>query len=1110
MTTSFLGRTIRRIIGGLSLILLIAGSVAAWAQSPVETFRIAPQSLSSALIQFSNQAHVQVVTQAKDVSSMKTEGVVGRMDVPSALHHLLAGTGLTYATVDGSTIAIRRARARGAAQEDANRQFSDSASRSAGGSGSAQPSDPPDPATSAGTGETKLSNILVTGSLIKRSTALTSQPVITITRQELKDTGLVSIGDVLQQLTSVAPTMNPAFNFEANGASNIDLRYLGPKRVLVLVNGKRWATNLNGETNLNSIPVSVVERIEVLKDGASAIYGTDAVAGVINIITRNNFHGAEVSVYRGIYHGGGHWDGLTQDYTATLGSYDRNSGWVLNAEYRDSGRIPAVDRPFSAVPVYGTGVTRGSSATPQGRFIFIAPTNDSPTDPNASPAPFTGLTGAQCPAENFGSSTNPEYLPYCDLTLLPGTDGQNPANYVQWNNYARYNWVKPNGASRGDSLMAPVAEKSVYFAGHYDFSNGITATTSALYDHGHARADAAPSLLFLSTVTIPANQIYNPFGFDLSGSQPVQVAPGVQRPTLSLIGRRLSEFPARANLYDRDTFRFMGGLNGMFTTGSTVWNWNTSFLYLTASLKHEETGLVNGQHLSAALSPTLCPQITGCVPLDLFGGQGVSGGGTITPAQVQFLLYNDHSYESQTERIYNGQITTSDLATLPAGGLGFAAGYQLRQLQGSYSPDSTAAQPSVLGPAIYPTSGGYHVNAVFTEFDLPLLAHLPWAYHLNLDAATRYSKYSTFGGKLRSRAGFKWQPIADLAIRGTWSEGFRAPNVNEAFAGKYGSFPIVFDPCSSYQTSGVSAAIQQRCAQNGVPASYVQYDQQINATNGGNANLLPETSISKTFGFIYSPSAVPNLSVQATYYHIAIDNTIQTFGAQNIINACYLTGNPADCALITRNSFGVVTRILDLETNIGSTLTDGIDLGANYRFTTNVGRFIFALSATHVRDFREIIPTGSGGATVVSAVGKELAGSNQPLSVPSWKANLRTTWEKGHWRASWIVHYISPLREHCSDFLDNTSLSLANLGLCSDPNFQNNSLSTNRMAAVVWHDVQLTYSASNNIDYTIGCNNVLDKKPPQETQPIEDLAFDPTEYEALIGRYFYGSITVHF
>lgn len=1094
------------VLGGL-LLLGASYGMPASAQSNAVDFHIKPQALSSALLQFSDQAHIQVVSQAPQVAKVHTSGVSGRMQPSRALTRLLSGTGLSFAEVGRDTVAIRPSgKSAGAMQQSTS---SDDPKPVDPAVNVQAPADPP-PAQTAGTSQTKLSSILVTGSLIKRSTALTSQPVLTISRQELQDTGLVSLGDVLQQLTSASPTMNQAFNFEANGASNIDLRYLGPKRVLVLVNGKRWATNLSGETNLNSIPMSVVKRIEVLKDGASAIYGTDAIAGVINIITINNFQGAEVSVYRGLYHGDGHWDGMTEKYTATVGSFTNHSSWVMSAEYRHNNRIAAVDRNFSSVPVYGAGVTRGSSATPQGRFIFVAPTNDNPSSPNVQPAPYTGLTSSQCPAANFGTSSNPEYLPFCDLTLAPGTDGQNPANYVPWTNYARYNWVKPNPPSRGDSLLIPTTEKSAYFAGHYDFGNGVTVVTSGLYDHGSARADAAPDLLFLSSITVPASQQYNPFGFELSGTQPVQVAPGVQRPTLSLIGRRLQEFPARANFYDRRTFRYMGGLEGSFTTGSTLWNWNTSFLYLEDQERHEETGLVDGQHLNEALSPTLCPLVTGCVQMNLFGGQGVNGSGTITPAQVKFLEYNNVSNQEQTERIYNAEITTSNLAPLPGGSLGFAAGYQLRQLQGSYTPDSISAQASILGPATFPTSGGYHVNSLFSELDLPLLAHVPWAYHLNLDAATRYSRYSTFGNKLRSRAGIKWQPIADLAIRGTWSEGFRAPNINEAFAGNYSSFPIVFDPCSNYQNSGVPQNVQQNCANAGVPTSYTQFDQQITAENGGNPNLQPETSISKTFGFIYSPSQLPNFSVQATYYHIAIDNTIQPFGAQNIMNACYLTGNQTYCADIQRNSFGHVNRIFNLETNIGSTITDGIDLGADYRWASPIGMLRFALHATHVRDYRQISPTGSGGTSVVALVGQERAGFTFPISIPSWKANLHTTWEKGHWRVSWIVHYISALREKCSDFLDNSPLSLANLGLCSNPNFSNNSLSTNRLAAVVWHDLQMTYSASNGLDYTLGVNNVLDKRPPRETQPIEDIAFDPTEYESLIGRYFYASITARF
>lgn len=963
-----------------------------------------------------------------------------------------------------------------------------------------------------------LQAVQVTGSHIPTTEIVTAHPITTISRQQIEATGLQTIGQVLQQLPAVSPTMNAAFNFEGNGASNLDLRNLGPKRTLVLVNGQRWVTSIDGTTDLNSIPLAAVDHIEVLKSGASAVYGSDAVAGVVNIILRNNMNGGKASAYYGIWHGDGHWDGQTQNYEFTFGHQGNKYGWLFSAQYNKSLRIPAINRSFSADPVPGTGVTRGSSSTPQGRFEFVAPTLDNPGNPNVVPAPYTGLTAAQCPARNFGTSADPAYLPFCDVTVTPGTSGSSPSDFSPWQASDHYNWTEPAGHSKGDSILNPMSVKSAYMSGHYDVSSKVRLTASLNYTHRTSTTDSAPNLLPLTTGTIAANQVYNPFGFAIS-DQPVEVAPTgganggpLMMPTLSFIGRRLAEFPRRVRNYESNSFRFNGGANGVFDLGSSQWNWDAGFIYMTLRNSEVQTAGILGPNFNLATgNASTCAQTQGCVPLNLFGGQGVNGQGSMSPAQVGYLYYPEDSNDGTNQRIVHFDLATADLVDLPAGPVGFAAGYQFNTINGYFNPDPIAAAGLAQGVGkTFPTNGGFHVNSLYTEFNVPLLANKPMFYNLNLDVAARYSKYSTFSGSTRFTAGVKWQPVQDLALRADWGQGFRAPNINELFAGQGISNPTVFDPCSAYTRAGVNPVVAQNCKTAGVPGGYVQPDQQIQTLGGGNPNVRPETSISEDAGFVYNPHQLPALSLTATYYRVKIKDTIQPYGPNNILNACYISGDPQFCAKIHRSPLGTVSRIDNLETNIGSTTTGGVDLGVDYRdLATSIGHFSFGFQATHVINYTERLPL-AGGVQTVNLVGVERAGFTMPLSIPAWKANLTVGWRLADWSASWQVHYISALMESCSDSFDGTPESLTNLGLCNRPDLANNSLSMNRMAPTVWHDAQVVYHGPFKIDYTFGINNIFDKPPPRETQPIEDLAFDPTQYEALMGRFFYARIGITF
>ncbi|MDE2196933.1 MAG: TonB-dependent receptor [Gammaproteobacteria bacterium] len=952
----------------------------------------------------------------------------------------------------------------------------------------------------------QLGKIEVTGTKIKRASVEQAQPIEIISRQQIKATGLATIGEILQKLTSTGGALNTLandggnFTFTGGGQTNVDLRNLGSARALVLVNGKRWVTGLNGTVDLNTIPSSIIDHIEILQDGASAIYGSDAIAGVVNIITIKNFTGTQANAYMGIYNGDSHWDGNTQSYDFTMGTGNDHSNMVFDLSYTNQNGISSANRKISKEPTFGAGLSRGSSATPQGRFVFVPPTNSIPTDPNNAPAVSTGLTSTQCPTTNFGSSSSPNYEPLCDLTLIPGQPGTAAnqfAPFVQTDrfNYAPYNYV-----------LTPEERYSGYLAGHTDLADNLVFNADFLYSHRDSRQQAGPTPLFFASTSIvtdgPANQQYNPFGFDLNTN--VAIGPG----WLGLLGRRMVEAGPRIYTESEDTFRFSGGFTGYFNAGGSEWDWDAGYIFSKDNELDTNFGSFNVQQIRTAMGdPATCAATSGCVPINFFGGQT----NPISPAQLAYTLYTQQNHFQNNQRIYNADISNSTLATLPAGPLGFAAGIQYLEHDGFFQPDSVAANgydsfnPKVAVPR---TAGRISEKSVYTEFDIPLLANLPAMKLLDLDVASRHTNYSTFGTNTTSRAGLKWQPYENLLVRGTWSQGFRAPNISELFAGPTLLSSVVADPCSSYTTTGVSATVQQRCA-NGiggvspVPTSYTQSNSQINTLESGNPNLKPETSISRTIGFVYSPDWLAGLNINADYYKIDLENTLQPTGGQNVMNGCYVAGNLADCGRIVRGPSGAVKILNDSVANVGSTLTDGVDIGATYAFSTNsLGDFKAGLNATYIRRYNQSFPNANGGATVTKLAGVERGGTVFPFGVPHWKAKASLNWTYSSWMVEWDVRYISALTESCSDSFDGGPFSLTNLGLCSNPNFTNNGLSTNHLGQTIYHDAQVNYNYDPaKMTFTFGIRNLFDKNPPSSTQQQLN-SFDPTLYD-VPGRFFY-------
>lgn len=404
----------------------------------------------------------------------------------------------------------------------------------------------------------QLGKIEVTGTMIRRTSVETAQPVTIITQAQIKATGLTSIGDVLQQISSMGAALNTQFNNGGNGGTFLDLRNLGSQRLLVLINGQRVDAGLGGAVDLNNIPISIIDHVEILQDGASAIYGSDAIAGVVNIVTVKNYNGAEASAYMGMYDGhgdGGGWDGKTQEYDFTIGSSGARSGVVMNVSYVNQSPVWAGNRSISKEPVIGGGPASGSSATATGRFLVITP------------------GAGSCPAASTISALHNGSL--CDLAqsdapnFAPTLGSLAPFQTKDRFNYAPLNY-----------LVTPNERTSLYVQGHYDLTDNLTFNTMAIYNDRVSQQVLAPSPLFIGAagtsdsngqpIGISAQNPYNPFGKDLvasssTGASAPACYTGGTCDELYFSGRRPLELGNRVFNQNVESFAFRGASAGTST-----------------------------------------------------------------------------------------------------------------------------------------------------------------------------------------------------------------------------------------------------------------------------------------------------------------------------------------------------------------------------------------------------------------------------------------------------------------------------------------------------------------------------------------------------------------
>ncbi|HLM52631.1 MAG TPA: TonB-dependent receptor [Pseudoxanthomonas sp.] len=995
---------------------------------------------------------------------------------------------------------------------------------------------------------TNLDRIQVTGTRIRQVDLETAQPVLAITRQDIERQGFQTVADILQNTSAVGTPpisrASPLSSGENVGGNYISLRNLGAQRTLVLVNGKRQGISTSGLSDISQIPAAAVERIEILKDGASSIYGSDAIAGVINIITRSNFEGATASAYYGQY---GEGDGRTTNGDFVIGFTGDRGSLTVAAEWGNEDPVKSSARAFSAFPRSSLHPTDNWTTVGQfggfqplwnERALFPQAVFPNPTATNPNPA---------------GSR----------LILRPGGNPRLPADYVRQDtvtggctaatlaNPGPGTCVPGNTADKSNTnqqtdLRTGLERKSLYVDGIFNITDNLRFRTDLLYSNRVAERQVAGFPLQATTpavggpATMAANSYFNPTGAPISNWW-----------------RRGWEVP-RVSTSDLTTYRFSAALEGSFGWADRVFDWDVSYLNNTNKLNQSGFGDFNIAAVRAGVGPSFLNAqgrvqcgtpaapiaFDACVPFNPFLPAGVAGpGGLTNNPQLQNALFQELHATGETETTIMAANLAGSIFNLPAGELGFAIGVEHRKEAGEFSPDALAVTGGSSTLSAGPTRGDYSVDEIYAELQVPILADLPFAKELSINLASRYSDYDTFGDTINHKFGFKWRPVESLLIRGTRAEGFRAPTLNDLFGGGSQTFSFYTDPCDvQFGSSANNTTTRQNCI-NGVGGqgalgaagnTYRQLRQGLTPittapdqtpvpfTSGSNLLLTPETALSKTLGLVWSPGFAEGLNLSLDWFNIRVDNTIVADTPTTILNDCYVQGIASRCsaALFVRDpTQGNIPIVTFGNRNAGYREVEGYDFDIAYRFTTdNWGKFSLVSNTTYTS--KDVFISTNDRRVPISSVG--LAGTASTTF--RIRSNLNLSWEYGSFGVSWMARYYSSMKESCAYFtpsaanvppvtvphLECNDITLAPTGLyLADGVTPASGLTRrNRTGSNTFNDVQFRWEAPWNATVAFGANNVLGRTGPvMYSQPSANVPY----YGGFdIGRFMYMKYTQRF
>lgn len=933
-----------------------------------------------------------------------------------------------------------------------------------------------------------LDRVEVTGSRIASPNAESPSPLQVITSEEIAASGVTNLQDLLLKnpVFGSPPLSRTNSSFFTTGAGQalIDLRNLGEARTLVLVNGKRFVSGVPGSSavDLNSIPTEFIERVEILTGGASSVYGSDAVAGVVNIILKRDFEGLAFSAQVGQSEYG---DNKSKRFGVTFGATAAEGrGNVMGyIGYSDEGSVLAKDRKMSATDNLSLSLFTGevsdiftrlepfySSFAPQGRFFLGGSNYTFDRDGNIIPFSTNGPAGDGVGATGFNRSA------------------------------FRY-------------IAVPVERFLFSSKGDYAITDKHQAFFEATYSAASVKAGREPYPL--DSVTDIYNGGRTPAEFLVNGV--AQRNPLIPQALFDLMTdtdgdglrdytftRRMAEFGTRNETVERDLFRYVVGLKGEVTSSI---NYEVYAGYGMTKELQVGNGQVNVLNFKNALEAIIGPdgtpicrdplaQAQGCVPVNVFGFDAIS------PEAAAYIRAPSSLNTKVTQKIYGASLSGEPLKA-PAGPIGVAAGVEYRS-ETSRAEFDALSQAGLNAGNVQPnTYGDFSVSEAFVETRVPLIKDQPFAKRLDFSAAVRAASYSTVGGTTSWNAGLEWAPVNDVKVRATRSLATRAPNISELFTAPSENFEGAIDPCEGV-TATSTGEFDDRCRADPSVAANIaangsftltQADRQgVGGFDSGNPDLKEEEGKTWTLGIVWTPSSIKNLALTLDYFNVEIDDGIVPLPRQFIAQQCYSSaGDASFCDLIRRrpadtgtNSIGSLDEIDSPTFNSGGIVTEGIDITASYGLNVGPGRLDGRLAYTYLLEGYEVPTPGADRNYFRGEFG-----------APKHKANLTLVYKWGDFSLT-----NSTTVQGKQSFYDDV---LAGFGK------PRNSVGVKEK---IYNDMQLTYAPAKGTEVYFGIDNVFDTKAPyidgnlaaQDTIGSNTFAssYDP------IGRRYYAGLRMKF
>ncbi len=940
--------------------------------------------------------------------------------------------------------------------------------------------------------EEEVEEVFVTGSRIQRSSVDTLGPMTVITSDIIENSGATSIEEILNDMPSIS--LNGTNANDANGGKGTHfaaIHNLLEEQTLVLVNGRRFVPTILGSgmaTDLNNIPTKMIDRIEVLADGASAVYGSDAVAGVINIILKKNMEEGILEVGGGIT---SRSDRETKEFSITKGgSIGERGSFVAGLTYVDRAEVLMKDRSWAKTPLvadFGDGALLiGSGIPPEGRFSrFLPSTTDTTQYTEAQITAFSKLD--EDDANYYAGGTQQvgdadAYIKGVNTNYIFNAAGDAIEEYSTYDASQghRFNYNTGEGDIPADLVNAN-ENINTFFSGQFDINSNTTA--------------------FAELALSKREGDYQMMGLPISGSHgkytdmiPVPLTNGNlpasvvtllnEDPVIAGAGQfeytwRSQDLGQRFLAYEGSTTSLMTGLEGSIED----WDWATHIGYGKSELDETTLNQVNVTNLRTAVDPATCAADAACASAfaSTNGAIDIFGRNTYTQAQKDYVLFTDKE-KAKYEQTQFAVSASSELLELPAGYLGFATGLEYRKEEGSSSRSDVTESGDSGGSFAAPTNGSYNVAEVFVEFNVPLLSGHEFAEELSLDIAARYSDYSTFGGEGTYRFGVSYAPVDGIRFRSVSSTAYRAPNIMDLYGGTSDDYKAVSDPCSDYANK-TDATLIANCQAAGVPSNYLQDSAQLRLSKGGNEELQPETANTITFGVAIT--AIENLSFTIDYYNVEIDDAIGFPVAADVISNCYNTPGLAntECSRITRNDQGKITSFNLLNENLDKVKSEGIDITLSYTLELGAGDLNINWLGSQLIEYSETTVDG----VTNDKTDKVYCSSCDDSMYPEFRSNLSVGFEQENWGVM-LTHRYLPEMEIVALFGEDDIFH----GTQSD--------------AMNYFDLVGHVDLQDNLTVIAGVDNITDEDP----FAIGDVSNNTSDAYDWLGTYFYGKVQYKF